>query len=867
MADFRLKEYQQQALDKLRSYFRLAAQFDSADTAFYHLTRRSYTSVRELPGLPYVCLRLPTGAGKTLVACHALPIAVRELLQAERSLVLWLVPSNAIREQTLKALRDRQHPYRRALDSLLGNVTVMDVSEALYISRPTLDTASAVIVSTIQAFRVEDTEGRKVYEPSGALMDHFSGFDPQALAGLERYEHGPVKTSLANVLRLRKPIVIVDEAHNARTQLSFDTLARFDPACIIELTATPDTETSPSNVLHIITAAELKAEDMVKLPIVLETHPYWKELLADAVNRRADLEIQAQSEKQATGEYLRPILLLQAQPRRHDRDTLSVEVVEACLRTDFRIPREQIARATGDDRDLDGVDILDPACPIRFIITVQALKEGWDCPFAYVLCSVAELHSPTAVEQILGRVMRLPNARRKTQADLNQAYAFVASASFLETADKLKDGLVQNGFERIEAENLVRRLPQPTLDFGPLFQQAAETPLHLTLKVGEALDLASLPAPTAAKLGPDAGGVYVITQPLTAGDRSALREVLHWDESRAAIEQVYWQSQRLGEGRSPAEQGIPFSIPLLAFQQGGMLRQFEESHFLERSWRLSQKDPILAETDYSLRRPQGQQARIDVTKEQRLQIEFIANLQEQMRLLAADQDWSEARLIHWLDSTIPHHDITQAESGAFIARLIRHLVDERGITLEQLVYDKFRLRQAVARKIDGHRQMERTQAYQRALFGDASPVVVTADACFTYDPDRYPCAPYQGSRPFHKHYYSLIGAFENLEEEHCAALIDSLDEVVVWVRNPERSSKAFWLQTSTDKFYPDFVCKLRDGRFLVVEYKGAHLWDTHDSREKRTLGELWEERSHGQCLFVMPRGPDFEAIRAAIARP
>ena len=99
------------------------------------------------------------------------------------------------------------------------------------------------------------------------------------------------------------------------------------------------------------------------------------------------------------------------------------------------------------------------------------------------------------------------------------------------------------------------------------------------------------------------------------------------------------------------------------------------------------------------------------------------------------------------------------------------------------------------------------------------------------------------------------------EELECAVFLDSLQEVEVWVRNPSRSSKAFWLQTSTDKFYPDFVCKLKDGRFLVVEYKGADRWSNDDSKEKRVLGELWAKRSNEQCLFVMTKGKDFGEIQ------
>ena len=108
---------------------------------------------------------------------------------------------------------------------------------------------------------------------------------------------------------------------------------------------------------------------------------------------------------------------------------------------------------------------------------------------------------------------------------------------------------------------------------------------------------------------------------------------------------------------------------------------------------------------------------------------------------------------------------------------------------------------------------------------------------------------------------------EGGEEFLCAQILDQMDEVEFWVRNLERQEKfSFWLQTSTDKFYPDFVCKLKDGRYLVVEYKGADRWSNDDSKEKRRLGELWALKSEGKCLFVMPKGKDWDAIRAAVKR-
>jgi type III restriction enzyme len=260
-------------------------------------------------------------------------------------------------------------------------------------------------------------------------------------------------------------MVIVDEAHNARTDLSFKTLAGFDPSLILELTATPQLASNPSkgeypsNVLFHVSAAELKAEDMIKLPIRLNTDRDWLQVMGQARDCRAMLEEAAKAERAATGEYIRPIILFQAQSKSStDPDRLTIEKVYGALR-EAGVPEDQIARHGGGFNELDAIpDIASEDCPVRYVITIQKLREGWDCPFAYVLCSVAALTSATAVEQILGRVLRMPKARRKGQDVLNRAYAFVTSDNFQETAEKLKDGLVEGaGFNRLEVKELVKQ--------------------------------------------------------------------------------------------------------------------------------------------------------------------------------------------------------------------------------------------------------------------------------------------------------------------------------------------------------------------------------------------------------------------------
>lgn len=254
---------------------------------------------------------------------------------------------------------------------------------------------------------------------------------------------------------------------------------------------------------------------------------------------------------------------------------------------------------------------------------------------------------------------------------------------------------------------------------------------------------------------------------------------------------------------------------------------------------------------------------IDVDDRGKVSKSFLKDLRHQISFLEPDDDESVAALVHWIDRNIPNRaDIFPSESGPWLIGVIHYLLNERNITLQELFHDKYTLRQRIVAKIDALRKAERQKAYQAFLLPEcATPIVVTPALCFSFKPDEYPCnAKYQGSYKFRKHYYKEIAVL-NGEEEECAIYIDQLSEVEFWVRNIERrETHSFWLQTSTDKFYPDFVCKLKDGRFLVVEYKAETSWSNEDSREKRALGELWEKRSNGACLFVMPKGRDLAGI-------
>lgn len=160
--------------------------------------------------------------------------------------------------------------------------------------------------------------------------------------------------------------------------------------------------------------------------------------LASGDRSRRDNRAWLEGIAERDGGGIRSITLYQAQPAM-ERAEATVEVVRRHLVEDCRIPEDRVAVATGNQRELDGVDLFDPACKIEHVITVDALKEGWDCSFAYVFCSLASIRSRGAVEQLLGRVLRMPFATRHSSAELNRAYAHVSEKNFFDAAEGLHD--------------------------------------------------------------------------------------------------------------------------------------------------------------------------------------------------------------------------------------------------------------------------------------------------------------------------------------------------------------------------------------------------------------------------------------------
>ncbi len=877
---FTLKQYQIQTLGALRKFLEKTVEFNDADTAFYALTKRPFVQPPSLPGLPYVCLRIPTGGGKTILAAHSISVAADSFLRTDAPTVLWLVPSQTIREQTLATLQDRAHPNRRALADRFGeNVRVMTVADALYAKRADYDGGAVIIVSTIQAFRVEETEGRKVYEANGELMDHFSGLAEGLRGALEIGPSGDPVPSLANVLRLRRPMVIVDEAHNARTDLSFDTLARLKPSLIVEFTATPVTpeEHKPekgiyaSNVLHQVSAAELKAAEMIKLPVILRGRADPRETIGDAIAWLDELAETATKEGKETGEFIRPVMLLQSEPKSKDKPTLHAEELRKMLIDDFKVPTEHVIVATGETKELEGVNLFDPDCKVRFVITQQALKEGWDCSFAYVLCSVAEQKSPRAVEQLLGRVLRLPRASRKQNEDLNRAYAFATTTSFQNAANTLRDGLVNNGFERVEAQSLVRAVAEPIRGLeegGSAFVYEEALPADIDATVFKT----NIESATGGRVLVDIEtGTLRARGALSDYDRTAMKLAMPETASRTIDALVHRSRGARLKVIDTSEPLIRFAVPRLAVRTAHGMQLFDRAHYLDNPWKLEESDPAPILDYFQPPRQSGEEAHIDINDKQEIKIEFVADLHEQLTLGLALRGWTKNALVNWIDRRLPYssrRDITRVSSTLFISKALDVISAKIGMNLEALARANFRLVDAFIKVVAKHRDTREAKAFDRALFPQSGlDFETSSDVELIFEENQYGYnQPYKGKMEFKKHLFQVVGDLEPSGEEHeCAIAIERNSAIKAWVRNTSRQPHSFWLQTGSDKFYPDFVALLNDGRVMVIEYKGAPYFTNDDSKEKRLIGDLWADRSNGKCLFLMIEKKEFLKIDNAIS--
>lgn len=839
-----LKNYQIKTLNVLQRFFE-QCRIDGPESAFANVTadfeiltrlgnlKSDYVVWNSIPDTPRVCIKIPTGGGKTIVGAHAIKIVADTWCEKENPFVLWVVPSDSIRRQTSEVLKNSRHPYRKVLDEQFnGKLRVFDLDEKFNIRPADIENNACIVVTTIQAFRQSKTEKYNVYAHNENLEPHFTKINPNQ--SMELDENGRPKFSFANLVNYLRPIMIVDEAHNEISALTQDTFGRLNPAAIIEMTATPQQN---NNTLYNVRASELKEEEMIKLPIELREHDNWELAITEAIAKRKELEDASTKEK----DYIRPIILFQAQDKNgeHNVDTLRTYLIDV-----MNIPQEEIAVVTGDQKELDGIDVLSKDCKIKYIITVEALKEGWDCSFAYILCSLATVHSNTAVIQLLGRVMRMPYAKSRKISALNKAYAYVMKDGFAgRAAEELVQRLQNRGFDSDEAQSAIE---QKTVENMGLFGRPEQNKVDLD----KPLD--GLFVPNTIKLENN-NKTVVFTDETKQEDIELLCQNTT-EKIANELRTKFYNFQHKEKEQSFASQNKEFKVPTMFVQfseQDSFVLAEPDVIFEQYDWNIEEyAKPILTPAEFSIEH-QGAGYIIDIDGNR---LSFSAS-NEQLVMEAIDvENWSSTNLIHWLDSRLRQDDIPQPVMVEWLRKLVEYLQNYRHLPMTELMLAKYALLNKIKDKIGDARSKARKYNFDQYMFERQGRVMLNFDLCVEFKEHMYDGVPtYHGNYKFQKHYLgsNKVPFMDSDEEIECAKAIDSLSNVEYWIRNVSRNRNSFRLPTSYDYFYPDFVALMKDGRILVVEYKGEHILTDDDTKEKENIGKLWQKESKGKGVFVM----------------
>lgn len=409
--------------------------------------------------IPHVCLKVPTGGGKTLLATHAVKLINQHYLRRNTGLVLWVVPSQAIYSQTLKAFKNLDHPYRAVLDRAAPYRRANIVERQSVLNPSNVLDDLSVMILMIQAAGRESKDTLRMFRDNGNFMGFFpdSNNHQKHSELLEEYTNldyhqgvgqtRVVKYSLANVLKILRPIIVLDEGHTATSPIRKETFNQFNPRFILELSATPPAE---SNVLVNVPGRVLKEEEMIKLPIQLKncSGGDWKITLSDACERLHELTKQAETHRNNVGKYIRPILLVRVEAtgkNQREKGKIHAEDAREYLTTQLGFKEDEVKLKTSEVDEITNEDLLSPYSPVKAIITKDALKEGWDCPFAYVLALLDKTSDQTNLTQMIGRVLRQPYTELTGIDDLDTAHVFCSNQNVGKIVSQIQKSLNDHG--------------------------------------------------------------------------------------------------------------------------------------------------------------------------------------------------------------------------------------------------------------------------------------------------------------------------------------------------------------------------------------------------------------------------------------
>ena len=852
-----LKRYQRDVLDDIEAYLAALDKSNGINAAWReYWAERGMGGVsgeRTLPigipsykddlgGVPNVCIKIPTGGGKTFLAASSVKTIFDRLPTGKSKFVVWLVPSDAILTQTIANLSNPDHPYRQRLNQDFGGAVNVYTKEQLLNAqnfKPTdvMENLS-VAVFCYASIRANPTkkDDKKIYQENGNLIAFSEFFNDRELLLADTPD-----TALMQVVRQMNPVVVVDESHNAKSELSIAMLKNLNPSFVLSMTATP---TERSNIISYANARELKRENMVKLPVIVYNRPDRASVIHDAVKLRGVLEKKAKAEQSAGGSRIRPIILFQAQPK-NSEDAATFDKIKAKL-VNMGVPAEEIAVKTASKDELKTTDLMAANCPIRYIITVNALKEGWDCPFAYILASLANKTSTVDVEQIVGRILRQPFARRHSDPLLNMSFVLASSGDFQATVRSVVEGLNGAGFSAqdyrvADTEDLPCVAPQRSGETNEtdLFDDIPDKPDNPENPVSPADPVGAIISSAVSQ-----GTAYEEQVTNTADD-------LH-DFGVPNVKTQHIQPQFAAEAAGLKVPQFMLQDDAGLFGGSDALVRLSESDLME-GFTLSAK---AADIDFNPGLTGAM--KIDLSESGDVTPKCKSLSKTDLNFLTAQLAGKSGaeRLKHLMDMAATQIDLRtdfcdKAEIADYVRRVAAQLPPAIQDQLSVELLPSFV--QCVRDKIDALAREHKRSAFRDRMNANT----ILCEPCY-----ELPSAIQPPSAITYIEKSLYTGEYDDMNGDELKVVqeIAAKDNVRWWHRIKDR--KGFCINGFINH-YPDFMVMTDKGNLVMIEVKGPHL-DGSDSQAKAELGRIWAYNAGLKYKYFMVFLKDGDAVQGAL---
>lgn len=855
-----LKKYQQDTIIDIERFLENVQETKNVKDAFYNFwVKHPRTPLFPFLGkaiepykdnvkrVPHVCVKVPTAGGKTFIACNAMKTIFDAFDYERPKAVLWLVPSITILDQTIKNLKDNSHPYRQKINAHFGNkVEVFDKATLLQgsgFNSTSVKEQLSIMVFSFDSLRAKNKEDRKVFQENGNL---------QSFENLISKED---ELTLGAVIKYLNPVVVVDESHNAESELSVDMLKEINPCFILDLTATPRNN---SNIISFVDAMELKKDHMVKLPVIVYNHQDKTEVINSALQLQRKLELQAIEDEKNGGRYIRPIILFQAQPRNADDNTTFEKLKEKLI--ELKIPAEQIKIKTANINEIKEFDntekypngLMDKSCPVRYIITINALKEGWDCPFAYILASLADKSSAVDVEQILGRVLRQPYVTKHTTPFLNYSYVMTASAKFMDTLQNIVKGLNKAGFssqdyklaDELQLEEAKKQAEALQLDFTTTTQTTEETEditadIDAT-RIADLNDTTTTTPKTVEDILQQATTVNAeMEEKIAASENSTeiqmptelsdmvktynIKEVFKDEASKIVLPQFYLKVPALDLFGSEAEE--------ILLDKENLLEEFA----------LGKADINISFDNIS---SELYKVDLDETKKDHTPtfLKIDGDVKERVLAYILDPARKDSRIKNLTSRILAlignMYPIEDKEIEKYVARILENFKDEQFADFSNNEYSYVR---KIKDKINFLSEVFAEDQFRKSL--DIDKVFIKPS--YSLLPQ---IAPGDTAKDITKSLYEKEGSINGFEERVIND-IANLSNIAFWTRNTDRKNVGFHINGFINH-YPDFIIQTKSGKTIVLETKGDDR-DNSDSEMKIRLGAAWANKAGSNFKYFM----------------